>query len=461
MSNKYLPTNELVNRQVPAFVRENHAKFIDFLQTYYEYLDQEENINDYIRNVIKYIDIDTTSENFLVNFFEELKNLPKDMLADKKIVASHIYDLYDAKGTPKAIELLFRILYDEEISIKYPSNNILISSDGVWKQNSFFTLEPVIGNLPVGNVKIPLTITNDKGIFSITTNRIEVDSDNMYRVFYNSNYNLKLIEDQYIINYDSSGNKTFSGRVKLSPSKLIVQSGGAFWQIGTIIKVAGINKDTYARVTEVSDGSLVKLEILDFGYGHSNGQVVSVSPFPNKPSGSLIDVNYNTTTKTHTIAINDYLEYSMSVFGQSNGGIVGSDYFLENYGSELYSGSDVFSTQYTTITSTQQVTQDDITLEDWLLSKANIVFVYDTISKPRGEWVGNRGKISNPFTKLQDNSYYQLFSYVVKTENCINKWRKAMEIVHPSGLKYFGDFYKTFSSDVTSSISSSTTVHIT
>lgn len=459
MSITNLPTSYVVEKQVPGFVRENHDKFVQFLTTYYEYLDQEENINDYIRNVIRFIDPDTTTDYLLTNFFDELKNLPKDMLADKRFVAKHIYDLYDAKGTPKAIELLFRILYGEDISITYPSDSILRGSDGIWKQDAFFTVSGVIGNLPVGNVRISISIQNEYGNFTILTNKIVYDSsNNTFRIFYEATDRLRLVLDQYVIKYDSAGNKEFVGKLQKSPSKLVVLSGGKFWQLGTIVRMPGSISDTYAIVTNVTgDGAMVTLDVIDYGYGNTEGEIITVSPFLSKPSGSSVDIVYN--AGTYTISIIDYLNYGMEVNGDSSRSDTGA-YFDEDYVSDIYSGSTQISTNFSTlITGTQQ--QEDITINDWIASKATIQIYYDLIGKPRGSWIGNKGQVSNSYIRLQDNKYYQMFSYAIRTTNCINKWRKALDIIHPAGLKYFGDFIKQYNGDVSYIIEANTDIIIT
>jgi len=55
-----------------------------------------------------------------------------------------------------------------------------------------------------------------------------------------------------------------------------------------------------------------------------------------------------------------------------------------------------------------------------------------------GSWAGTKGWLS--WDKyLQDNFYYQEFSYVLKTSNPVNNYRDIVEkLVHPAGTKLFG-----------------------
>jgi len=56
-----------------------------------------------------------------------------------------------------------------------------------------------------------------------------------------------------------------------------------------------------------------------------------------------------------------------------------------------------------------------------------------------GFYTGNDGKISSS-KKIQDGSYYQDYSYVIKAELAIDKYRKVIkDLVHPAGMEMFGE----------------------
>ena len=79
----------------------------------------------------------------------------------------------------------------------------------------------------------------------------------------------------------------------------------------------------------------------------------------------------------------------------------------------------------------------------------NISIVDDTEGRPpipvveivsgQGRWEGRDGFLSDK-NKLQDNFFYQDFSYVIRSEVSINFWREIVEdILHPAGFKVFGE----------------------
>jgi len=59
--------------------------------------------------------------------------------------------------------------------------------------------------------------------------------------------------------------------------------------------------------------------------------------------------------------------------------------------------------------------------------------------RPKG-WQKNTGKLNDDFQKLEDNDYYQNFSYSIKSEVQETEWSNAVDgIVHPAGYKKFSD----------------------
>jgi len=66
--------------------------------------------------------------------------------------------------------------------------------------------------------------------------------------------------------------------------------------------------------------------------------------------------------------------------------------------------------------------------------------------RPKG-WQRDTGKLNDDFQKIQDNDYYQNFSYSVKSEVQESEWKDAVNsIIHPSGYKNFSDLIVTSTS---------------
>lgn len=123
----------LVKDQFPDFYKEEGENFLAFIQAYYEYLEQNGKMTDAIQNLESYKDIATTTDDFIAYFINQfLPGIPLNVIADKKLLVKYINQGNQARGTLSAYKLLFRALYNEDIEVVFPADQILKVSDGDW-----------------------------------------------------------------------------------------------------------------------------------------------------------------------------------------------------------------------------------------------------------------------------------------------------------------------------------------
>jgi 6-phosphogluconolactonase (cycloisomerase 2 family) len=133
--------SNLINSQVPFFVRNDHENFVRFLEAYYEWLelpdsenDKEYNVISRIKRVQEFQDIDRTIDDFTEELYKTfLKLIPEETIADKSIILKNVKDFYRSKGSEKSVKFLLRILFgEEETELYYPKKDVLRASDGKW-----------------------------------------------------------------------------------------------------------------------------------------------------------------------------------------------------------------------------------------------------------------------------------------------------------------------------------------
>jgi len=133
------PQSILITNQFPQVYRNDAPEFVAFIETYYEYLDEALN-----QDYFKYTDIDETSIRFL-KYFEKkyLTNIELPDDATPQIIIKHITDLYKRKGSEESIRLLFKLFFDEDIELFYPSSSLLSPSNSLYYFNSYLEMQPV------------------------------------------------------------------------------------------------------------------------------------------------------------------------------------------------------------------------------------------------------------------------------------------------------------------------------
>lgn len=125
--------SSIVERQLPDFVRSEHPKFVTFLKKYYEWLEQNNKVHYEIDRLRESIDVDEANAYYLNLLKRDLTPyFPENIVTDKRLFLKLINQFYKASGTPDSVKFLFKALYNDNIDIYYPKDDILKASDGKW-----------------------------------------------------------------------------------------------------------------------------------------------------------------------------------------------------------------------------------------------------------------------------------------------------------------------------------------
>lgn len=142
----------LVRSQLPEFIRSDYDTFTTFVEAYYEWMDQEGNAIDLSKNIPAYMDLDTTIDDFVEFFMKQFVPLfPPERLSNPTFFIQHAKEFYRSKGTPKAVRLLFRLLYGQDIDVFYPKVSVLRASSSGWTETPSLRLDPTMWTIQFGD----------------------------------------------------------------------------------------------------------------------------------------------------------------------------------------------------------------------------------------------------------------------------------------------------------------------
>ena len=282
-----------VREQFPAFYQEEGDMFQVFLEAYYEYLEQTDKAIHFSRNLLEYKDIDSTTAEFLEHFKKTfLAQLPGLVKADDRLTIKNIMDFYRAKGTPRAVQLLFRLIFDEAISINYPSDDVLKPSASDFKLPRY--IEVYAGDLDklisLQGVEIIGGTSGAKAfVESISTkilNKVKV------HVLTLSGLRGNFLRGE-IVAKSSDGNTDDMPVVTGSLSDINITLGGSDNKVGDIFNIiADSGKQGRARVTAVADATgLVEFTLANGGFGFSKDANITFT--------DVNDQNIEVTNKTN------------------------------------------------------------------------------------------------------------------------------------------------------------------
>lgn len=126
--------SELIDSQLPGFVRDEYDNFVIFLKAYYEFLEQDNKAQEVLENLGKYSDIDETAEELVEKFFSTYAyDISFSEVSDSRFFLKRIRELYSKKGTETSYRILFSYLFKETIDFFYPYTVVLKASSGNWR----------------------------------------------------------------------------------------------------------------------------------------------------------------------------------------------------------------------------------------------------------------------------------------------------------------------------------------
>jgi len=266
---KYI--SNFISNQFPQFYQEEGPNFILFTKAYYEWMEEFGNPIGEARSLFDYRDIDNTIEEFLEHFQRKyLYGIPFKTISNPRFLLKHILDVYRSKGTIQCYRLLFKLIYDKDIEVYLPGEDILKPSDGTWVEPKYIEVTDN-NNL---NSLVGKTII---GISSRTTAVVEnyvkesFNNDIINTIFisnvlprggnFNTGEKILLLDQQ-----SNTSAITKAPTVLGSLYSLGIINGGSGFNVGDVIKIAH-NDLTSGNVISYGIDGLLKVTSLSRGSG--------------------------------------------------------------------------------------------------------------------------------------------------------------------------------------------------
>jgi hypothetical protein len=423
----------ILSKQIPEFVKEDHPLFVDFLEAYYEFLDQTET-----REIESVKDLDVSLERFALQFKKELDLLGEIeyQFIDKALLLRKVKQIYTAKGTESTYKFLFKAISGESIEITYPWDSVLKASDGRWiQENSVF--------VEFSDLSVPETLPgNSIFVVNSASQRINilVKSVKKYR---DNIYEIRIDRKGFgdIQNYS---NIVFNSNVvgTLIPTTVSyrIESPGVGYSVGDLIYgntiASGTTISQIIKVTGVdSNGGITKIEIIKFGAGYNTDFFLYQANVLGEEKANFSVIKAGTTLLDipDDSKIEQYVDF---------GEIISPSYWVtsnnpnNSYSKSTYVGE--FIQQFYTETINQENTTE-FTL---------IRFVIGPTARYAGYYKTNDGFLSDGIY-LQDSRYWQKYSYVLEISQSIEDYILLLKsYIHPAGTAIFGGLNISTSTDM-------------
>ena len=279
-----------INSQLPDFIRADAPLFRSFVEGYYEFLEQANNVLDASRNLLNYQDIDTSIDKYAEYLRREvIPDFPRNTLANTHFLLKNAKDLYTSRGSEKSYKLLFRALYNQEVEIYDPGESILRASDGRYvKENSIRVGDPALGNTET------LLGTNITGLSSGATAKVErinrtTESGFIVQELFLSGISGDFQDLELVRNSGNTVNATIYNITGAITGINLVDKGAGY-VIGDSLTLSTptSTRDGTATVAETDNFSAIEFKITHGGKGYTAGNnIIAVTADDNGTGASF------------------------------------------------------------------------------------------------------------------------------------------------------------------------------
>ena len=93
-----------------------------------------------MNNIETAMDIDKNASNYLELMQKEIASaVPRDVTVNKRNLYKRILDFYRVRGSADAVEIFFRLLFNDSVEVEFPYDSVLVPSSGAWDQPATVT----------------------------------------------------------------------------------------------------------------------------------------------------------------------------------------------------------------------------------------------------------------------------------------------------------------------------------
>ena len=241
-----------------------------------------------IQQLLDYADEDKTISGFLNKFRNSFLTSIPETLHDniqKEQIIKNVKSLYKAKGTKRASEIFFKLLFNEPAEIRYPKDEIFRASDGKWDYRKILRcLE--LGTSDASTL-VGQTITQADDPTDATVNKATAIVEDVYRFLIGGVTVTELVLGDDSVSGTFVAGQTITGTdntdadvlVSLSVSsiidnKTITNDGGLYSEDDDIALTAGGTGATL-KVGTIGPGTIQEVVVNAGGSGYAVGDTVN------------------------------------------------------------------------------------------------------------------------------------------------------------------------------------------
>lgn len=438
----------ILDERIPEFIRHDHPQVVEFLRAYYQWLETSDQVHELMFSIKEILDVDKTEAEFLELFHTEfLQGLPQNMAMDKARLIQESKELYLSKGSEAAHKFFFRALFDEAITVYYPKEDILRTSDGIWLDNicsikiAFLEGDDETGYNLINRDIRQITMGDVSWSAKMTSVLRYHEGENDVLELFLENVTGTYVEGQTVYT-TFEGDATYPLTLLKGIVGVDITEGGSSYEMGDPISFEASAYDPNgvggeAVVCQTSRGAIESLTIQTAGSGYAAGDKLQFVNADDCDCGlganaTVSNVNGSGAITELKLAKGGY-NYreipTINVISEDGSGAI-----IYASGSEIGAVESIEMVKHGSgYTIAPEAVFETKTGAD---TTAEGTAILGTVFKYPARWADESGFLN--VKVLQDSYFYQEFSYALKSERSASEYEDFIKnVMHPAGLKFF------------------------
>jgi hypothetical protein len=243
-----------------------------------------------IQQLLDYPDPDKVIQSFLTKFRNAfLQSIPETLTTglDKRKLIKNVKSLYRAKGTKRASEIFFRLLFNENANLTFPKDNMLRVSDGKWDTQKVLRCTEVGTSDALNLIGQTITQANNPGDAGINLATAIVENVFKFSIGGETIVEIVLNEDSIVGTFVSGQNITgvdntnedslVTCTLEGSIATKTITNDGVYYNVGDQLVITGGGNGAVMTIDAVGSGPITEIFVDSGGSNYEIGDTVNFS----------------------------------------------------------------------------------------------------------------------------------------------------------------------------------------
>lgn len=267
----------VLESRLPAFVRDQYPRFVRFLTDFYTWLEEPENFLHILEQWKTNLEPTIENDPYVDALLRDLGwDIGQDIHPKKSLLLHGLRDFYLSRGTETSFKFLWRVLYDADVEIRYPREELLIPSSAQYGERYYlFTTLTHQETEEFAGILASVAEYGGNVLGLSSKSQADVESVQIQLGFRESFLMIETLRPIFPFEPGETIRLTSSGYqieevVRPVLGLDIIDSGNGY-KVGDTIAIPGASVTGQCVIDAIGRGPITELTIVDGGTGYSVG----------------------------------------------------------------------------------------------------------------------------------------------------------------------------------------------